>query len=380
MQRRIMGKLGHEVSLLGFGAMRLPLLDSSDSKSIDFTETTRMIRAAIDGGVSYIDSAYVYHGGMSEVALAKALTDGYRERVFLATKSPTWMLKTPEDFDRYLEESLQRLETDCIDFYLQHSLSRDGWQQFKEMDLFQRGQAAKAAGKIRYFGFSFHDSHDVFQEILDAYPWDFCQIQYNYLDVDYQAGKAGLQAAAARGIPVIVMEPLRGGRLASGIPDEIGEMLSSMHPDRSPVEWAIRWLADQPGATVILSGMSTLEQVEQNVAITSSEELTVGCMSSEEQSLISEVASLWRKRIKVPCTECQYCSACPQGINIPELFSGYNSASMFDTWDQARKRYASLVGEKKDATVCIACGACESVCPQHIPIIETLKTIDKALH
>lgn len=378
MQKRIMGKLGHEVSLLGFGAMRLPIIDG-DTKKIDLAEATRMIRYAIDHGVNYVDTAWGYHGGESEPTVRQALADGYRDRVFLATKNPTWLIEKPEDWDYYLDQQLERLGTDHIDFYLQHALNADNWKKFQEMNLFERAMKAKAAGKIRHFGFSFHDKHEVFIEILNAHDWDFCQIQYNYLDTEYQAGRAGLEAAAAKGMPVIVMEPIRGGSLARNLPQEITDLFHKGNAERTPVEWAIRWLADQSAVTVVLSGMSLMEHVEQNVATCSDEKLVAGCMSAEEKELLAEVSRTWHARIRVDCTSCEYCLPCPQGVQIPSCFSRYNNAAMFDTWDQARKGYAQMIEEKKDASLCVECGACEAACPQHLPIIAKLKELDKEL-
>ncbi|MCL2498598.1 MAG: aldo/keto reductase [Symbiobacteriaceae bacterium] len=378
MQKRVMGNLGHEVSLLGFGAMRLPTLEG-ESRNIDFLEAVRMMRYAFDHGVNYVDTAYGYHGGNSELAVAQALADGYRQKVMLATKSPTWLIESTADFGKYLDEQLQKLQTDCIDFYLQHGLGRDRWDKYQKLGIFEEAMKAKAAGKIKHYGFSFHDTQDAFMEILNAYPWEFCQIQYNYLDTEYQAGKAGLQAAAAKGMPVIVMEPLRGGRLATGLPGEIQNLFQQADADRHPVEWAFRWLADQPEATVILSGMSTFSQVEQNISICQSPALVPGCFSTAEQEIVQQVATAWHGRTKVNCTDCKYCMPCPQGIDIPGLLSRYNNAAMFDLWEQAKRGYQRTINESKDAGQCVACGACEAACPQKIAIIETLKEIDKVM-
>ena len=375
MQKRKMGKLGTEVSLLGFGCMRLPIIDG-DTKNIDLEHATKMIRYAIDNGVNYVDTAWGYHGGESEPTVGKALADGYRDKVFLATKNPTWLIEKPEDWDYYLDQQLARLGTDHIDFYLQHALSASGWQKFKDLGLYERAMAAKAAGKIRNFGFSFHDKQEVFMDILQSYDWDFCQIQYNYLDVDYQAGMAGLKAAADKGMAVIIMEPLRGGRLAAGLPQEIETMLNNANPAYTPAQWAIRWLADQKEVTVILSGMSNFEQTEQNVATCQDPSLLIGSLSTTEKEVLLEVATKWHARIKIGCTSCEYCMPCPQGINIPGCFSAYNNASMFDAWEQGAKSYSRVIEEKKDASLCVSCGACEAACPQHLEIIATLKELD----
>jgi len=400
-----MGNLGEQVSLLGFGAMRLPTIDGENSK-IDVPEAVRMMRHAFDNGVNYVDTAWGYHGGTSELAVAQALQDGYRQKVLLATKNPTWAIETTADFMKYLDLQLEKLQTDHIDFYLQHGLGRDRWSKYQALEIFAEAEKAKAAGKIRYYGFSFHDKLETFLEIINLYPWDFCQIQYNYLDTEYQAGQAGLQAAHAKGMAVIAMEPLRGGRLAAGLPSQISEMLqrgerelqdlvAQRHPAEfidvhrfvfehgneftHPVEWAMRWLADQPELSLILSGMSTMEQVEHNLGICSSPGMVIGNMSPEERNLLAEVAKAWRARIKVNCTDCKYCMPCPQGVDIPDCFSRYNTAAMFDTWDQGKRSYSRLIEQQHDASLCVACGACEAACPQKIAIIETLKELDAAL-
>ncbi|MCL2547581.1 MAG: aldo/keto reductase [Symbiobacteriaceae bacterium] len=405
MQQRQMGSLGEQVSLLGFGAMRLPTINGENSK-IDAPEAIRMMRHAFDNGVNYVDSAWGYHGGNSELIVAQALRDGYRQRVQLATKSPTWLLETAEDFSSYLDRQLQKLETDHIDYYLQHGLGRDRWLKYKELGVFAAAQRAKDQGKIKHYGFSFHDKAETFQEIIAEYPWDFCQIQYNYLDVDNQAGRQGLQAAHAKGMAVVVMEPLRGGRLAAGLPSQISEMLQrgerelqdqvvQRHPAEfvdvhrfifehgneftHPVEWAFRWLADQPEVSLILSGMSTMAQVEHNLAICSLPGMVTGNMSPEERNLLAAVAKAWQARIKVNCTDCKYCMPCPQGVDIPACFSRYNTAAMFDAWEQGKKSYSRLSEEQHDASHCIACGACEAACPQKLSIINALKELDAAL-
>ena len=299
--------------------------------------------------------------------------------MLIATKSPTWELKEPEDFDKFLDQQLERLQTDCIEFYMQHGINAKDFEKFKEMGIFQRAQEAKKAGKIRYFGFSFHDKHEAFINILNEYPWDFCMIQYNYLDVNEQAGKAGLEAATAKGVPVIVMEPLRGGRIAANLPAEIATIFEEAPIQQPPVEWAMRWLADQPGVVTILSGMSTMEQVEQNVAICAKPEMVPGCCSAAEHAIIAKVTEAWRGRIKVDCTECRYCVPCPQEIPIPDIFTGYNYAAMFDAWDFVKRRYTRLVEEKKDPGQCNACGACEAICPQQLKIIDALKEAAEAI-
>ena len=265
MQYRPFGKLDWKVSALGFGAMRLPILEN-DSSKIDEAEAIRMIRYAIDEGVNYIDTAYPYHGGASEPLVGRALQDGYRERVRLATKLPIWLVESPADFDKFLNEQLTRLQTDHIDFYLLHGLNKTNWPKMQSLNVINWLEQARASGRIRHIGFSFHDSVDVFKQIVDGYDhWDFCQIQYNYMDIERQAGTEGLKYAAARGLGVIVMEPLLGGRLVEP-PEVVQEIWDSAPVKRTPANWALQWVWDQPEVPLILSGMSTMQQVEQNVA------------------------------------------------------------------------------------------------------------------
>ncbi len=259
---RKMGKTGEEVSALGFGCMRLPTLQ--DGK-IDLPEATKMLRFAIDNGVNYVDTAWGYHNGESEPFVGEALKDGYRERVHLATKLPSWLIKTREDMDHYLDEQLKRLQTDSIDFYLIHALNRRFWKNLKENDLFDFMDKALNQGKIKHIGFSFHDTLEVFKEIVDSYNWEFCQIQYNYVDLKYQAGAEGLRYASKKNMGIVIMEPLRGGRLANRVPPEVADLWKSAPKKRTPAQWALRWLWNDPDIGVVLSGMSNMEQVEENI-------------------------------------------------------------------------------------------------------------------
>ncbi len=380
MQYRQFGKLNIKPSLLGFGTMRLPIIDGDDSK-INEKEAIRMLRHAIDNGVNYIDTAYTYHGEQSEILVGKALQNGYRDKVILATKNPTWLIHASEDWDKYLNEQLEKLKTNSIDFYLQHCLDAEGWEKFKKFNLWDKAMKAKAEGKIKYFGFSFHDEYEVFADILDASDWDFCQIQLNYLDTDYQAGLKGLEKAASKNIGVIIMEPLRGGKLVNGIPENILKQIESFHIKRKPVEWAFRWLAHHQGVSTILSGMSTMEQVEENIKLFSQKDMVPGCMGEKELVLFQNLATQWKDMKLIGCTGCQYCMPCPNGVNIPECFNAYNYANsaMGDAHDVSRRKYKELSTNKNDASNCIECGACESVCPQNIPIIETLKALHEEL-
>lgn len=385
MQYRTFGKLDWKPSALGFGSMRLPVINDEPGQ-IDEPLATQMVRAAIDGGVSYVDTAYPYHRGTSESFLGRALKDGYRERVRLATKLPCWLVKAPADFDRYLDEQLARLDTAKIDFYLLHALDANRWRAMRDLGVLAWAERAMADGRIGHLGFSFHDAYEVFQEIVDAYDgWAFCQIQYNYLDEENQAGTRGLKYAADKGLGVVVMEPLRGGLLAGnagqhqgrGVPGPIRALWDAAPIRRSPAEWALQWLWNQPEVSLILSGMSTLAQVQENLAC--ADRSAPGLLSADELALVAQVRDQYRRLAPIPCTDCKYCQPCPNGVNIPRVFDVYNQAMMFDAPEHARFVYANWVPEAERGDKCIACGECETKCPQHIAIIEWLEKADRYL-
>ena len=322
MQFRSFGNLDWKGSALGFGCMRLPILDGDHSK-IDEPTALTMVRRAIDAGVNYLDTAYAYHGGFSERFVGRALQDGYRQKVGLATKMPAWLVKSPEDFDRFLDEQLEKLQTDRIDFYLLHGLGADRWKMLNSMDVLSWAEKAIASGRISYLGFSFHDSFEVFKEIVDASDlWTFCQIQYNYMDIENQAGTAGLKYAAARGLGVVVMEPLLGGRLANP-PESVKPLWAAAPEKRSPVEWALDWIWDQPEVSIVLSGMSALQQVEDNLVYAGRSH--VGNMTQADQDLIGLVRNAYYDISPIPCTKCEYCLPCSNGLNIPRLFDIFNT-------------------------------------------------------
>ena len=359
--------------------MRLPLQPgTSDSARIDENEAIAMIRAAVDSGVNYVDTAYPYHGGNSERLVAKALRDGYREKVKLATKLPSWLVKKPADFDRLLDEQLGKLKTDHIDFYLLHALDDERWDILLKNGVFDFIERAKKSGKIRYIGFSFHDELPVFKRIIDAYAWDMCQIQFNFLDIDYQAGETGLKYAASKGIPVVVMEPLRGGNLVKNIPAEIQAAWDSAPVRHTPAEWAFKWVCNHPEVKVVLSGVSTMEQAMDTARIIS--DALPGSMTPEELATVDRVREIYRRRIKVGCTACRYCMPCPKGVDIPEIFHVYNNASLFDLpAETRRKQYANIENDHADVSRCVRCGACEAKCPQHISIREKLREAEQAM-
>ncbi len=367
MQYRHFGKLDWRPSALGFGAMRLPTTDPEDRSKIDDPQATRMIRYAIDHGVNYIDTAYPYHDGESERFLGRALQDGYREKVHLATKLPMWAIETTADADRILDEQLEKLQTDHIDFYLFHGLRRARWELIQRLDLISWAEKVRAQGKIRYLGFSFHDTFDVFKEIIDGYDgWTFCQIQYNYMDIENQAGMQGLQYAASKGLAVVVMEPLLGGRLVNP-PDAVQAVWDEAPVVRTPQEWALLWLWNQPEVSVVLSGMSTMAHVIENVAVAGWS--GVGKLSEEELALVDRVRSTYQELCPIPCTKCEYCLPCTVELNIPRLFEILNQGAMFDRLEEARRHYQRLSPEEQ-AEACIQCQECEAKCPQSIPISE----------
>ncbi|HMF33211.1 MAG TPA: aldo/keto reductase [Candidatus Lokiarchaeia archaeon] len=373
-----MPKNGDKLSALGFGCMRLP----QKGQAIDEERAINQIRYAIDNGVNYLDTAAPYHGGESEVVLGKALQDGYRERVKLATKLTHFMLRTPDDMAKMLDGQLRKLQTDHIDYYLLHSLEADSWKKLQDFDVLNFLNKAMADGKIVNTGFSFHGGRDAFKEIVDANDWTMCQIQYNFLDENLQAGTEGLQYAALQNLAVMVMEPLRGGALAGKLPKKVAQIYQGSGFQRSAAEWGLRWVWNHPEVTVVLSGMNAESQVAENLK--TAETAMPTAMSSEELATMSQVESAYKKLMKVPCTGCAYCMPCPQGVNIPNNFNMYNRMSMFGGKIMARGMYAAMLmglmtGHPADASLCINCGACAKKCPQHIAIPAELKKVKKSL-
>jgi len=376
MQYRKFGNLDWQVSALGFGFMRLPILDGKNSQ-IDQQKATVMIRTAIEAGVNYFDTACVYHDQTSEIALGKALQGGYREKVRIATKSPIWLIKESADFDRLLDEQLKRLQTSSIDFYLLHALNRDSWAKIQQMGLLRRAEAAKADGRIGCLGFSFHDNLETFKQIVDGYDgWDFCQIQYNYMDITVQAGTMGLKYAAAKGLAVIIMEPLLGGKLALDLP-ALRSLWNSAAQKRKPADWALQWLWNQPEVSLVLSGMNTLEQVQENIR--SASVSGPGKLSAAEVELVSRVREAANSLSPIPCTRCEYCLPCPNGVNIPRNFDVYNRVAMYDTLEDCRGEYKRWIPDDQKAAVCIQCDECLTKCPQQIQISTWLPVVEEVL-
>jgi predicted aldo/keto reductase-like oxidoreductase len=354
--------------------MRLPIIGGNQA-AVNEAEAIKLIRYAIDQGVNYIDTAYVYHDGNSEVVVGKALQGKYRGKTKIATKMPVFSVKSHSELDGILNTELQRLNTDFIDFYLLHSLNRELWEKVKKLGMIEWAEKQITKGKIRYLGFSFHDDFEVFKEIIDSYPdWTFCQIQYNYLDEDYQAGKSGLKYAADRGLAVVFMEPLAGGLLAVPPPAEIQAEWDKTGVKRSPPDWGLQWVWNHPEVSLALSGMNSMAQVEENLA--SADRSGPNTLTPKELAALSRSRMLFQKYGYIGCTKCRYCSHCPQGIDIPLTLAYLNEYST-KRWDhtvqeEIKRRYLAAVPEEQRANVCLHCGQCEAICPQHLPVQKLL--------
>jgi predicted aldo/keto reductase-like oxidoreductase len=383
MRYRQMGKTKQKTSVLGFGAMRLPLLGKRDGVDafdpnipINETEATKMVEYALEHGINYFDTAYGYHGGKSETFLGKALGQN-RSRVMIATKLPTWLVQKPEDFERFFQEQLHKLGTDYIDFYLLHGLGSDTWVKMKEMGVLDFLEQLKSSGRIRCAGFSFHDELKVFKDIIGGYDWSMCMVQYNFYDQIYQAGKEGIEYAASRDLGIVVMEPLRGGKLVESIPPDIQALWDSAGRNRSPAEWGMRWVWNHGEVSTVLTGASSLNQLVENIR--SAEDGLAGSLSPEELLLINQVRDAYRRLLKVDCTGCGYCMPCPSGVNIPHNFTLYNDTFLFKDPDFNLFFYNEIVAAEQRASNCNECLECEELCPQKIKISEALKDVHKRL-
>ena len=377
MLYRPFGKTGEMVSILGFGTMRLPIIGGRHDQ-IDIPLATEMLEYAVSQGVNYVDTARMYHSncavapGTSEPFTGRVLAGGLRDKVMIATKLPMWAVKTREDMDRTLADQLSALRTDHIDCYLLHGIGAETWTRFRDLGALDFLEAAKADGRIRFAGFSFHGDASTFAPIIDAYDWDFCQIQYNYMDIDLQAGRAGLRYAAARGLGVIIMEPIRGGRLAGPVPMEVQAIWDKGPTRRTPVEWALRYVWDDKDVSALLSGMGSMEQVKENVRL--ADEGYAGALSRVELDLYDEVRKVYQDRTLVDCTGCRYCMPCPSGIDIPLIFSLMNDSTLYGDQQQEKFLYGLNIelGGTVKASDCTECGQCEAECPQLIQVPKRL--------
>ena len=367
MEKRKMDKLGITTSLLGFGCMRFP---TTGEGKIDEQKATAMLDEAIAAGVNYIDTAYPYHGGESEPFVGKALKKYDRGSFYLATKLPVWLVNKKEDAERLFEEQLSRLQTDYIDFYLLHAMNKERWEAMKRLGVVDYCQKLKEEGRIKYLGFSFHDSYEVFEEILTAREWDFCQIQLNYMDTDEQAGMRGYELAEKMGVPLVIMEPIKGGSLAAFAGD-ITAKLQELDAEASTASFALRWVGSLPNVKVILSGMSTMEQVQDNLHTFRG----FKPLSEREKAVIEEIVTILKSRVQNGCTGCRYCMPCPAGVNIPGCFSAWNTYHMYQNYNVVSWKWEHELGDKAQAKNCIECGKCETQCPQKLAIRQDLKKV-----
>lgn len=382
-----MGSLPWQVSALGFGCMRLP--SKGFLRGIDEKKAVEIIRLGIDLGINYVDTAWNYHLGNSEKVLGKALAGGYREKVRIATKLPMFMVRAADDFDKYLNDQLARLQTDHVDVYLFHSMSQGQFEKLKRLNLIDKMEKARSQGKVLHAGFSFHDTLPIFKEMLDFYKWDMTQIQYNYMDTTIQAGDDGLTYAHKKGIAVVVMEPLKGGQLANP-PQEALDVLKNAPVPRTPVDWALQFLWNRPEVSCVLSGMGSRKMVEENCA--SADASGVGSLSAVESRAIEQVAAIYRKKIVVPCTACGYCLPCPSGVDIPQNFALLNNKALGKSgslggrvvqW-MITRNYRKLAKSRNElakknnrggAALCTRCNACVPKCPQKIQIPDDLEKV-----
>jgi predicted aldo/keto reductase-like oxidoreductase len=373
-------KNGDNLSILGFGCMRLPQKKGTpgDGK-IDEERARRQILYAIDNGINYFDTAMFYHRGASELFLGKVFANGYRDKIKLATKLPPFQVAMPEDMEKLLNAQLKKLNTEYIDYYLIHALERNSWDKMKSFGIMEFLEKAKKDQRIINTGFSFHGDKDTFKEVIDAYDWEICQIQYNYLDVQNQAGRKGLKYAASKDIGVIIMEPLRGGNIAGKIPTEVKQIWDQADKKRTPAEWAFRWVWNHPEVSVVLSGMNEEEHIEENIRIAN--EAYPRSLNEDELQLVDRARKKYNELMKIGCTGCHYCMPCPSGVNIPICFESYNNAHMFGKMGSAKMQYliflSGVAGDPAVASLCQKCGECEEACPQNLSIQENLEKIAK---
>lgn len=371
MEKRKLEKLGIETSLLGFGCMRFPV--TAEGK-IDEPEAEKMLDKAIAAGVNYIDTAFPYHNGDSEPFVGRALKKYDRKSFYLATKLPVWQVKSVEDAKKIFHQQLERLQTDYIDFYLLHAMNRGSWNEMVKLGVVEYCEQLQKEGKIRYFGFSFHDSYDAFEEMINYRDWDFCQIQLNYMDVDEQAGMKGYKLAEEKQIPLVIMEPIKGGTLAA-FSEDLTAKLNEVTPGASTASFALRWVGSLPNVKVILSGMSTMDQVDDNLSTF----MDFQELSEKEYAVIEDVVDTLKSRVQNGCTGCRYCMPCPAGVNIPGNFKVWNTYHTYQNYNVVKWSWENELGEEKQAKNCIQCGKCEGACPQKLNIREDLKKVQEDL-
>ncbi|EEI85780.1 4Fe-4S binding domain protein [Anaerococcus lactolyticus ATCC 51172] len=364
---------GEKISRLGFGCMRFKTIDGDNSK-IDKVESAKILKEAIGKGLTYIDTAYPYHEKMSEKFVGEFLEENnLRDKIYLASKLPCWLIKEKEDFYRIFSEQLEKLRTDYLDFYLLHSLDIKRFRQMVDLGVFDFVDELKEKGLVKNIGFSFHDEYEAFEEIIKAYDWDFCQIQLNYLDINLQAGMKGYDLAKKMGIPLVIMEPVKGGRLANP-PIEVREIMAKF-TYLSPAQLALKFPLSLDNVMTVLSGMNTSDQVAENMAIASADP----SLSEKEREFYDKAREIYKKREKIACTACEYCLPCTVEINIPKVFSMWNKAFLYDEADISKKSYEEYLKDGVNPETCIECGKCENICPQSLEIIEGLKEANEFL-
>ena len=373
MQYRNYGKLGYQVSAFGMGCMRLPRIIKDNQAFVEREKAYQMIRYAADNGVNYFDTAYGYHSKTSEAVLGEALEGGRREKVKIATKQPFGVMRTQSDIRKNLEDTLKKLRTSYIDVYLIHNINAGTWEDIKKRKIIEEYEQFRSEGMIRAIGFSYHGGYSCFKDVLDFYDWGMCQIQQNLIDVDREATEEGIRQAGKKGCALVIMEPVRGGNLANP-PPPVQAIYNEYPVRRSAVEWAFRHVINYPEVSTVLSGVSTMEQLRENIEIFSKPDAAAGCLSEAEKALIVRVREKYASLASIPCTGCEYCLPCPHGVNIPQVFTRYNEGVMFGTFEPARRSYSFQTNAGADVSRCVECAACEKKCPQNIPIVKELKT------
>ena len=372
MQYRNYGKTGRQVSAFGMGCMRLPRIINANEARVDREKAYELIRYAVDHGVNYFDTAYGYHNMTSEEVLGEALEGGRREKVQIATKQPFGVMKTQADVRKNLEASLRKLRTDYIDVYLIHNINPGCWEGVKQRKIIEEYEQFRAEGMIKGIGFSYHGNFECFKDVLEFYDWDMCQMQQNFIDIKREATEEGIRLAGKKGCALVIMEPLRGGNLACP-PPQIQALYDEYPVKRNAVEWAFRHELNYPEVSTILSGVTTLDQLKEDIEIFSKPDAAAGCLSPEEKEIIARVRVTYASLASIPCTGCEYCMPCPHGVNIPQVFSKFNDGTMFGTFEPSRRGYYFQTKFKSDASLCVECGECEQKCPQGIAVVKELK-------